>query len=66
MDVYVDKIKEEGVKKCFFHAQGIKMSTQGEEGGAIKWQNYVHSVVECPLILFCLILDQIKVEKLSK
>ena len=57
MDVYVDKIKEEGVKKCFFHAQGIKMSTQGEEGGAIKWQNYVHVVVEYPLILFSVLFN---------
>jgi hypothetical protein len=32
----------------FVHAQGIKTVHAG--GGVKKWQNYVHVVVECPLM----------------
>jgi hypothetical protein len=36
----------------FVHAQGIKMFTQGGPGGGVKqFQNTVHVVVECSLIL---------------
>ena len=35
----------------FVHAQGIKtVNAGGGDGGVKKWQNYVHVVVECPLI----------------
>ena len=39
-----------GVQKMsvFVHAQGIKTVHTGG-GEVIKWQNYVHVVVECPL-----------------
>ena len=33
----------------FVHAQGIKTVYAG--GGVKKWQNSVHLVVECPLVL---------------
>ena len=34
----------------FVHAQGIKTVHAGGGGGQ-KWKNYVHVVVECPLML---------------
>ena len=43
---YVDKMKEEGVKKCLFLSvlKVLKLSTQG--GGGKRWLNSVHKVVE--------------------
>ena len=35
----------------FVHAQGIKIFHAGGRGGVKKWQNSVHVVVECPLIV---------------
>ena len=37
-------------KSVFVHAQSIK--TVHAEGGGQKWQNSVHVVVECPLMIF--------------
>ena len=34
----------------FVHAQGIKTVRAG--GGVKKWQNSVHVVVECPLMIW--------------
>ena len=34
----------------FVHAQGIK-TVHAKGGGVKKWQNSVHIVVECPLIM---------------
>ena len=44
---YVDKMREEGLKKCLFLStlRVNKLSTQG--GGGVKyWKNSVHVVVE--------------------
>ena len=48
---YVDKMRGGGGQKMFVfvHAQGIKTVHAG--GGVKKWQNSVHVVVECPLIV---------------
>ena len=35
----------------FVYAQGIKTVHAGGPGGVKKWQNSVHVVVECPLIV---------------
>ena len=35
----------------FVHAQGIKIVHAGGGGGVKKWQNSVHVVVECPLVI---------------
>ena len=46
----MDKMKGGGGQKIsvFVHAKGIKIVHAG--GGAKKWQNYVHVVVEWPLM----------------
>ena len=38
----------------FVHTQGIKtVHVGGGRGGVKKWQNSVHVVVECPLLVSC-------------
>ena len=50
---YVDKMRIEGgggqQMSVFVHAHGIKTVLAG--GGVKKWQNSVHVVVECPLMI---------------